>query len=64
MPNEMTEAHIVPGLAHALLISTRKFCGAECKVIFGQDEGREYFEISLMAYFTNKPNQLPYKTCQ
>ena len=26
LPNHMDEAHIVPGLAHTPLISTRKFC--------------------------------------
>ena len=28
LPNHMTEAHIVPGLAHASLISTRNCCEA------------------------------------
>ena len=34
LPHHVTEAHIVPGLAHVSLISTRKFCEAGCKVIF------------------------------
>ena len=34
IPNHLTEAHIVPGLAHESLISTRKFCEAGYKVIF------------------------------
>ena len=34
LPKHVTEAHIVPGLAHASLISTRIFCEAGCKVIF------------------------------
>ena len=38
LPNHVTEAHIVPGLVHASLISTRKFCEAGCKVIFDADE--------------------------
>ena len=33
LPNHVTEAHIVPGLEHASLISTRTFCEAGCNVI-------------------------------
>ena len=40
----MTEANIVPDLAHASLISTRKFCDAGCKVMFDKEECRVYFE--------------------
>ena len=32
LPDSMTEAHIVPGLSHSSLISTRKFCDAGCRV--------------------------------
>ena len=44
----MTEAHIVPCLAHASLISTRKFCDAGCKVMFDDDECRVYFKNELV----------------
>ena len=44
----MTEVHIVPGLAHALLISTRKFCDAGCKVMFDDGECRVYFRGELV----------------
>jgi hypothetical protein len=40
LPKQMTEAHIVPGLSHSSLISTRKFCDAGCKVVFEQHECR------------------------
>ena len=42
LPNHITEAHIVPGLSHASLISTRKFCESGCKVIFDANECRVY----------------------
>ena len=48
MTNHMTESHIVPGLAHALLISTRKFCEAGCKVIFDADKCRVYYKGNLV----------------
>ena len=44
----MTEAHIVPGLAHASLISTRNFCDAGCKVMFDKEECRVYFKNKLV----------------
>ena len=44
----MTEAHIVPGLTHASLISTRKFCDAGCKVVFDEQECRVYFKKKLV----------------
>ena len=31
LPNHVTEAHIVPGLAHVSLISTRKLCEQDAK---------------------------------
>jgi hypothetical protein len=40
LPSEITEAHIVPGLAHASLISTRKCCDAGCKAVFDLQECR------------------------
>ena len=48
LPNHMTEAHTLPGLAHASLISTRKFCEARCKVIFDADECRVYYKGNLV----------------
>ena len=47
LPNHVTEAHIVPGLAHASLISTRKLCEAVCKVIFDTNECRVYYKGKL-----------------
>eukprot|EP00804_Cyclotella_cryptica_P023697 CCRYP_019320-RA/>CCRYP_019320-RA protein AED:0.37 eAED:0.35 QI:0/0/0/1/1/1/6/0/1607 len=34
LPMSMTEAHIVPGLAHSSLVATKKFCDAGCRVSF------------------------------
>ena len=48
LPDAMTEAHIVPGLSHSSLISTRKFCDAGCKVIFDIDECRIYYNEQLV----------------
>ena len=43
LPNEMTEAHIVPGLVHSSLIPTKKFCEAGCVVILDMHECRVYY---------------------
>ena len=48
MPSKMTQAHIVPGLAHSSLISTKVFCNAGCKVSFDELECRVYFNNKLM----------------
>ena len=48
LPNHMTEAHIVPGLAHASLISTRIVFEAGCKVIFDADKFRVYYKGNLV----------------
>ena len=48
LPNHMTEAHIVPGLAHSSLISTQKFCDAGCKVSFDEQESRVYYKNRLV----------------
>jgi hypothetical protein len=40
----MREAHIFPNLAHVSLISTRKFCDAGYRAIFGEDEYRVYYK--------------------
>jgi hypothetical protein len=42
LPDTMTEAHIVPGLAHSSMIATRKICAAGCKVTFDQQECKVY----------------------
>ena len=39
----MTEAHVVPGLAHSSLISTKKFCEAGCVVLFDMLECHVYY---------------------
>ena len=38
----------MPGLAHASLISTRKFCDAGCNAMFDGDECRVYFRDELV----------------
>ncbi|KAL7501873.1 hypothetical protein ACHAXN_001014, partial [Cyclotella atomus] len=38
LPKAVTQAHIVPNLAHSSLVSARKFCDAGCQVIFNVDE--------------------------
>ena len=38
LPKEITEAHIVPGLAHSSLVATRKFCDAGCSIIIEINE--------------------------
>ena len=43
----MTEAHIVPQLAHSSLISTRTFCDAGCQVTFDENECRIYYNKEL-----------------
>ena len=48
LPDTMTEAHMIPGLAHSSLISTRKFCAAGCKVTFDQQECRVYHKSQLV----------------
>ena len=48
LTNHVTEAHIVPGLAHSSLISTRKFCEAGYKVIFDTNEYKVYYKGKLV----------------
>ena len=48
LPQEITEAHIVPGLAHSSLISTRKFTEAGCKVVFDKYECRVYYQGEMV----------------
>ena len=47
-PHEITEGHIVPGLAHSSLISTRQFCDHGCKVVFDLHECRVYYKEELV----------------
>ena len=47
LPDHVTEAHIVPGLAHVSLILTHKFCAAGCQVAFDKDECRVYHKGKL-----------------
>ena len=44
----MTEAHIVPGLSHSSLISTKKFCDAGYTVFFDEYKCRVYFKGELL----------------
>ena len=48
LPSEITEAHIVPGLQHSSLISTRKFCDAGCTVRFDTDECKIFYKDKLV----------------
>ena len=45
LPDEMTEAHIVPGI-EILLIATKKVCDARCQVVFDKEECRIYYKKS------------------
>ena len=38
LPDNITEAHIVPGLSHSSLVATRQFCDAGCKIVFDTNE--------------------------
>ena len=48
IPHAVTEGHIVPGLAHSSLISTRTFCDAGCRVQFDEEECRVYYKGELV----------------
>eukprot|EP00804_Cyclotella_cryptica_P001099 CCRYP_008385-RA/>CCRYP_008385-RA protein AED:0.18 eAED:0.13 QI:0/0/0/1/0.4/0.16/6/0/1406 len=48
LPHSITEAHIVPGLSHSSLISTRKFCYAGCHVTLDQHACRIYYQGALV----------------
>ena len=56
LPAHMTEAHIVPGLSHLSLISTRKFCDAGCRVVFDQSECRVYKDGILVLVGDRDPD--------
>eukprot|EP00804_Cyclotella_cryptica_P014203 CCRYP_005627-RA/>CCRYP_005627-RA protein AED:0.48 eAED:0.39 QI:0/-1/0/1/-1/1/1/0/305 len=48
LPHSITEAHIVPGLSHSSLISTRKFCHAGCQVTLDQHSCKIYYQGALV----------------
>ena len=48
LPDVLTEAHIVHGLSHLSLISTRKFADAGCKVLFYMNECRVHCKGALV----------------
>ena len=48
LPNEAKEAHIVPGLAHASLISIKILCDAGCKVTYDDDECCVYYNKKVV----------------
>eukprot|EP00804_Cyclotella_cryptica_P003417 CCRYP_018563-RA/>CCRYP_018563-RA protein AED:0.22 eAED:0.19 QI:0/0/0/1/0.33/0.25/4/0/1155 len=48
LPHSITEAHIVPGLSHSSLISTRKFCDAGCQVTLDQHSCKIYYQGALI----------------
>ena len=58
MPRKMTQAHIVPGLAHSSLISTKAFCDAGCNVSFDEFECRVYFKNKLMLAGSRDPKTM------
>ena len=66
LPYSMTGAHIVPGLAHLSLMSTRNFWGAGCTVVFEEYKCRVYFEGRLVLsggrYETTELWKLPINT--
>ena len=57
----MTESHIVPGLAHASLISTQKCCDTGCTVVFDIDEYRVYYEVKLVLTGGKDETTAPWK---
>ena len=50
LPGIMTGSHIVSGLTHLSLISTRKNCNAGCKVMFDEDGCRVYYKGKLVLW--------------
>ena len=48
LPNKAKEAHIVPGLAHASLISIKILCNAGCKVTYDDDECHVYYKKKVV----------------
>jgi hypothetical protein len=56
LPEHITEAHIVTGLAHSSLISTRNFCDAGYKAVFDMYESRVYYYNKLVLTGNRDPN--------
>ena len=48
LPNNAKTAHIIPGLAHASLISIKVLCNVGCKVIYNGDDCRVYFQYKVV----------------
>ena len=48
LPDALNEAHIVPGISHLSLISTRKFADVGCKVLFDMNECRVHYKGALV----------------
>ena len=48
LPNDAKEAHIVPGLAHASLMSIKILRDAGCKVTYDDDECRVYYNNKVV----------------
>ena len=48
LPLGMKEGHIVPGLEHLSLVSTKKLCKAGCRVVFNEQECRVYYNDELV----------------
>ena len=48
LPIVVKEAHIVPVLAHASLISIKILCNAGCKVTYNDDECRVYYNKKVV----------------
>ena len=48
IPNDTKEAHIIPRLAHASLISIIILCNTGCKVTYDDDECRVYYNKKIV----------------
>jgi len=56
LPNSVTEAHIVPGLAHSSLVATKKFCDAGCKIIFDLNGCKIIYKVNVVLTGTRDPS--------
>ena len=50
-----TEAHVIPGLDHTSLAFTKQFCDGGCKVTFGKDKCRVYYDMKLIFIGKKEP---------
>ena len=55
LPEEATEAHIVPDLAHTSLISIRQLCDNGCTVTYNKHACKVYYKNNLVWLGTRKP---------